>query len=139
MGLDSFWTTRSQRSRRRDKRLWHNVLARSLCYYSVTGLDNIESVTVIDDYNICSDHLPLRVVVRCDLATNHHCVSGRNRNDFIDWKTAGVHDNYKFDVKSSEYLSNVDVSVSLYLTALINRVSYMKMRLIGCMEILSKT
>ena len=39
----------------------------------------------------------------------------------------------KFDVKSSEYLSNVDVSVSL--TALINRVSYMKVRLTYCMEI----
>ena len=76
-----------------------------------TGLDNIESVTVIDEY-ICSDHLPLRVVIRCDLAT--HCVSGRNKNDFIDWKTAGVHDYDKFDVKSSEYLSNVDVSVSLF-------------------------
>ena len=46
--------------------------------------------------------------------TNHHCVSGRNRNDFIDWKTAGVHDYEKFDVKSSEYLSNVDVSISLF-------------------------
>ena len=72
-----------------------------------------ESVTVIDDY-VCSDHLPLKVVVRYDLATNHHCVSGRNRNDFIDWKTAGVHDYEKFDVKSSEYLSNVDVSISLF-------------------------
>ena len=83
------------------------------CVTSVTGLDNIESVTVIDEY-ICSDHLPLRVVIRCDLATDHHCVSGRNKNDFIDWKTAGVHDYDKFDVKSSEYLSNVDVSVSLF-------------------------
>ena len=83
------------------------------CVTSVTGLDNIESVTVIDNY-VCSDHLPLKVVVRCDLATNHHCVSGRNRNDFIDWKTAGVHDYEKFDVKSSEYLSNVDVSISLF-------------------------
>ena len=83
------------------------------CVTSVTGLDNIESVTVIDDY-VCSDHLPLKVVVRSDLATNHHCVSGRNRNYFIDWKTAGVHDYDKFDVKSSEYLSNVDVSVSLF-------------------------
>ncbi len=60
---------------------------------------------------VCSDHLPLRVVVTCDLATNHHCGAGRNRNDFIDWKTAGV---------------------------LINRVNYMKVRLTGCMEILSK-
>ena len=76
-------------------------------------LDNIESVTVIDEY-ICSDHLPHRVVIRCDLATNHHCVSGRNKNDFIDWKTAGVHDYDKFDGKSSEYLSNVDVSVSIF-------------------------
>ena len=83
------------------------------CVTSVTGLGNIESVTVIDDY-VCSDHLPLKVVVRSDLATNHHCVSGRNRNDFIDWKTAGVHDYEKFDVKSSEYLSNVDVSISLF-------------------------
>ena len=33
------------------------------CVTSVTGLDNIESVTVIDEY-ICSDHLPLRVVIR---------------------------------------------------------------------------
>ena len=61
------------------------------CVTSVTGLDNIESVTVIDAY-ICSDHLPLRVVILCDLATNHHCVSDRNKNDLIDWKTAGVHD-----------------------------------------------
>ena len=85
---------------------------------------------------VCSDHLPLRVVVTCDLATNHHCGAGRNRNDFIDWKTAGVHDYDKFDVKSSEYLSNVDVSVYLFLTALINRVSYMKVRLTGYVEIL---
>ena len=83
------------------------------CVTSVTGLDNIESVTVIDDY-VCSDHLPLRVIVICDLATNNHCVSGRNRNDFIDWKTARVHDYDKFDAKSSKYLSNVDVSVSLF-------------------------
>ena len=83
------------------------------CVTSVTGLYNIESVTVIDEY-ICSDHLPLRVVITCDLATNNHCVSGRNKNDFIDWKTAGVHDYNKFDVKSSEYLSNVDVSESLF-------------------------
>ena len=83
------------------------------CVTSVTGLDNIESVTVIDEY-ICSDHLPLRVGIRCDLATNHYCVSGRNKNDFIDWKTAGVHDYDKFDVKSSAYLSNVDVTVSLF-------------------------
>ena len=82
------------------------------CVTSVTGLDNIESVMVIDEY-ICSDHLPLRVVIRCDLATNYHCVSGRNKNDFIDWKTAGVLDYDKFDVKYSEYLSNVYVSVSL--------------------------
>ena len=33
---------------------------------------------------------------------------------FINWKTAGVHDYEKFDVKSSEYLSNVDVSISLF-------------------------
>ena len=30
---------------------------------------DIESVKVIGEY-ICSDHLPLRVVIRCDLATN---------------------------------------------------------------------
>ena len=58
--------------------------------------------------------ITFRVVIICDLATNHHCVSGRNKNDFIDWKTAGVHDYDKLDVKSSEYLSNVDVSVSLF-------------------------
>ena len=33
-------------------------------------------------------------------------------NDFIDWKAAGVHDYETFYVKSSEYLSNVDVSLS---------------------------
>ena len=37
----------------------------------------------------------------------------RNRNYSIDWKIAGEHDYDKFDVKSSEYISNVDVSVSL--------------------------
>ena len=89
------------------------VVRQGLYCTSVTGLNDIESVTVIDDY-VCSDHLPLRVIVRCDLATNHHCVSGRKRNDFIDWKTAGVHDYDKFDGKSSEYLSNVDVCVSLF-------------------------
>ena len=81
----------------------------------------------------------MTVVIRCALATNHHCVSGRNKNDFIDWKTAGVHDYDTFDVKSIEYLRlHKLMFLYPYLIALINRVSYMKERLTGCMEVLSK-
>ena len=78
----------------------------------------IRITTLVDqdsrNFTCSTWQLWLRVVIRCDLATNHHCVSGRNKNDFIDGKTAGVHEYDKFDVKSSEYLSNVDVSVSLF-------------------------
>ena len=82
------------------------------CVTSVTGLDNIESVTVIDEY-VCSDHLPVRVVVRCDQGVNHHCISVRDRIDTADWKKAGVHECAQFSVKSGLYLANVEIPVSL--------------------------
>ena len=97
------------------------------------GLDNIESVTIIYEY-ICSDHLPRRVVIRCDLATNHHCVSGRNKNYFIDGKQLG----YMIMTNLMCNLVNIYQMLMFLYPALINRIRYMKVRLTGCMAVLSK-